>query len=44
MDEYPNWRMPLTASLEEIAADPRVHAVAAVLADRKPATAREANR
>ncbi len=44
MDEYPNWRMPLAATLEEIATDPRMHAVAAVLADRKPATAREANR
>ena len=25
-DEYPNWRMPLAASLEEIAVDPRVRA------------------
>ncbi|MET0418878.1 MAG: 4-alpha-glucanotransferase, partial [Actinoplanes sp.] len=44
MDEYPNWRMPLSATLEEIAEDPRMHAVAAVLADRKPATVREAKR
>jgi 4-alpha-glucanotransferase len=35
-DEYPNWRMPLSAGLSEIAEDPRVHAIAAILADRKP--------
>ncbi|MET0423364.1 MAG: 4-alpha-glucanotransferase [Actinoplanes sp.] len=34
MDEYPNWRMPLHASLEEIAADPRIRATAAILAKR----------
>jgi 4-alpha-glucanotransferase len=44
MDEYPNWRMPLTATLEEIAVDPRVQAVAAVLSGRKPDTGREAER
>ena len=37
-DEYPNWRMPLRESLEEIAADPRIEAVARILADRGPAT------
>ncbi|WP_250002034.1 4-alpha-glucanotransferase [Actinoplanes sp. M2I2] len=35
MDEYPNWRMPLTAGLEEIVEDPRFRAVAAILAQRK---------
>jgi 4-alpha-glucanotransferase len=35
MDEYPNWRMPLHSSLEEIAEDPRVDAIAAILARRK---------
>jgi 4-alpha-glucanotransferase len=30
-DEYPNWRMPLGASLEQIAADPRVSRIAEVL-------------
>ena len=33
-DEYPNWRMPLTASLEQIEADPRRPAVAAVFRNR----------
>jgi 4-alpha-glucanotransferase len=33
-DEYPNWRMPLRASLEQIAADPRMRRIAAVLGDR----------
>jgi 4-alpha-glucanotransferase len=36
-DEYPNWRMPLGADLSEIVEDPRIHAIAALLADRKPA-------
>ncbi|MGK5679076.1 4-alpha-glucanotransferase [Actinoplanes sp. URMC 104] len=35
MNEYPNWRMPLSAGLEQIAEDPRVRSVAAVLAERK---------
>ena len=35
MNEYPNWRMPLSAGLERIAEDPRVHSVAAILAERK---------
>ncbi|WP_041832853.1 4-alpha-glucanotransferase [Actinoplanes sp. N902-109] len=35
-DEYPNWRMPLRESLEDIVADPRVTRVAAVLNARKP--------
>jgi 4-alpha-glucanotransferase len=33
-DEYPNWRMPLAASLEEIEADPRMERVARVLKRR----------
>jgi 4-alpha-glucanotransferase len=33
-DEYPNWRMPLTTSLEQIEADPRVRQIAEVLASR----------
>ena len=35
IDEYPNWRMPLRSSLEEIAEDPRMRRIAAVLADRR---------
>jgi 4-alpha-glucanotransferase len=34
-DEYPNWRIPLTASLEEILADPRVARIAEVLNAKK---------
>ena len=34
-DEYPNWRMPLRASLAEIQADPRVQRVAGILAKRR---------
>ncbi|GAA3904543.1 4-alpha-glucanotransferase [Actinoplanes auranticolor] len=34
-DEYPNWRIPLTASLEEILADPRVARIAEVLSAKK---------
>jgi 4-alpha-glucanotransferase len=34
-DEYPNWRMPLTSSLEQIEADPRVREVAEVLSRQK---------
>jgi 4-alpha-glucanotransferase len=38
-DEYPNWRMPIANSLEEIVADPRVRRIAEVLSARKaPAT------
>jgi 4-alpha-glucanotransferase len=33
-DEYPNWRMPLRSSVENIADDPRLRRIAAVLADR----------
>jgi 4-alpha-glucanotransferase len=36
-DEYPNWRMPLAASLEQISADPRVHRAAQVLSLRPAA-------
>ena len=34
-DEYPNWQMPLSTSLEQIGEDPRVRRVAAVLKARK---------
>lgn len=34
-DQYPNWRLPLRASLSEIAADPRIARTAAVLSARK---------
>jgi 4-alpha-glucanotransferase len=34
-DEYPNWRMPLPTSLEDIVVDPRVRRIAAVLSARK---------
>ncbi len=35
-DAYPNWRIPLPMSLEDFMADPRVTAVAAVLANARP--------
>ena len=35
MDEYPNWRMPLTSSLEQVAEDPRIETIAGILARRK---------
>jgi 4-alpha-glucanotransferase len=35
VDEYPNWRLPLPLSLEELVTDPRVRAVVDVVrADR----------
>ena len=34
-DEYPNWRMPLPTSLEQIVVDPRVTRIAALLSARK---------
>jgi 4-alpha-glucanotransferase len=34
-DQYPNWRMPLRSSLEQIAEDPRIRRIAAILAARK---------
>lgn len=34
-DEYPNWRMPLRTSLEQIVADPRMARIAEVLSARK---------
>jgi 4-alpha-glucanotransferase len=37
MDEYPNWRMPLTAGLEQIRADPRVRRIAQILGLRRSA-------
>jgi 4-alpha-glucanotransferase len=33
-DEYPNWRMPLHRSLDQIVDDPRMRRIAAVLADQ----------
>ncbi|GAB1642917.1 4-alpha-glucanotransferase [Krasilnikovia sp. MM14-A1259] len=35
--EYPNWRMPLAAGLEQIGADPRIRRVADVLGAPRPA-------
>ncbi|NMO50563.1 4-alpha-glucanotransferase [Actinoplanes sp. TBRC 11911] len=35
MYEYPNWRMPLASSLEQIAEDPRIATIAGILARRK---------
>ena len=34
-DQYPNWRMPIATSLEDIEVDPRVRRIAAVLSARK---------
>ncbi len=34
VDEYPNWRLPLPVSLEELQADPRVAAIAAAFGDQ----------
>jgi 4-alpha-glucanotransferase len=33
-DEYPNWRMPLRSSVEDIVEDPRMRRIAAVLSER----------
>jgi 4-alpha-glucanotransferase len=38
-DEYPNWRIPLTAGLEQILADPRVARIAEVLSAKGTAGA-----
>ncbi|HEU0240935.1 MAG TPA: 4-alpha-glucanotransferase [Micromonosporaceae bacterium] len=35
-DEYPNWRLPLPLTLEQIERDPRVAGVASLLADARP--------
>ena len=40
--EYPNWRMPLAADLDEIAADPRVHTIGRVLGLRQSAAGMKA--
>jgi 4-alpha-glucanotransferase len=37
-DEYPNWRMPLALSLEEIETDPRMSRIAEVLGGREART------
>jgi 4-alpha-glucanotransferase len=34
-DQYPNWRMPITTTLEQIQVDPRVARIAALLGARK---------
>jgi 4-alpha-glucanotransferase len=34
VDAYPNWRIPLSHSLDDLLADPRVAAVAASLRER----------
>jgi 4-alpha-glucanotransferase len=34
VDEYPNWRLPLPVSLEELRTDPRVRAVVEALRGR----------
>jgi 4-alpha-glucanotransferase len=36
VDEYPNWRMRLALSLEQIAEDPRIARIARILAERVP--------
>ena len=36
VDQYPNWRMPLPAGLDEITADPRVRRIAGLLAAARP--------
>ncbi|MGC4862573.1 4-alpha-glucanotransferase [Micromonospora sp. DT41] len=40
VDEYPNWRLPLPASLAEIRADPRVARIAALMSAARPRPAR----
>jgi 4-alpha-glucanotransferase len=36
VDEYPNWRIPLPISVDELLADPRVHTATAALRDARP--------
>ena len=36
VDEYPNWRMRLSLSLEQIAGDPRIARIAEILKERQP--------
>jgi 4-alpha-glucanotransferase len=36
VDEYPNWRIPLPVTLEELRTDPRVHRVVAALRGQPP--------
>ncbi|RKN50522.1 4-alpha-glucanotransferase [Micromonospora endolithica] len=40
VDEYPNWRLPLPASLAEIRADPRVARIAELLRAARPRVSR----
>jgi 4-alpha-glucanotransferase len=37
VDEYPNWRMRLSLSLEQIAGDPRIARIAGILSEREHA-------
>jgi 4-alpha-glucanotransferase len=39
-DQYPNWRIPLAAALEEIQSDGRVHSIARLLAAGRPRSRR----
>ncbi|HET9518698.1 MAG TPA: 4-alpha-glucanotransferase, partial [Actinoplanes sp.] len=43
-DEYPNWRMPLAAGLEEIRTDPRVRRTAEILSVRHSPAAGDTRR
>ena len=36
VDEYPNWRQPLPATLEEIVRDPAVRGIADILTAGRP--------
>ena len=36
MDQYPNWRMPLTVSLEQIRTDPRVRQITEIMGVARP--------
>jgi len=38
VDEYPNWRLPLPVTLEQLQRDPRVHRVVAALRSAGSAT------
>jgi 4-alpha-glucanotransferase len=44
VDQYPNWRMRLPASLAEIEADPRVHRIATLLSAARPRRPRRSRR
>ncbi|MEV7327251.1 4-alpha-glucanotransferase [Micromonospora sp. NPDC093244] len=40
VDEYPNWRLPLPATVAQIRSDPRVARIAALLTEARPRPAR----